>query len=100
MEVIYNVTLAVSQEIEKEWVEWMRTTHIREILKTKLFTKATFTKLVNEDTYAVQYLAKSHDDYQEYINKYAAFLRDKTFQKFGDKVLAFRTVLEVIEVFN
>lgn len=100
MEVIYNVTLAVSQEVEKEWVEWMKTTHIKEVLKTKMFTKATFTKLANEETYAVQYFAQSKEDYLTYIDKYSANLRDKTFQKFGDKVLAFRTLLEVIEIFN
>jgi hypothetical protein len=100
MQVIYNVTMAVSQDVEQEWVDWMRKTHIPEVLATNMFTKAQFTKLMHEQSYAVQYYAKSMEDYQYYIDHFSGQLREKTAKKYGDKALAFRTLLEVIETWE
>ena len=33
--IIYNVTICVDKEVEHEWVEWMRSKHIIEVI-TKL----------------------------------------------------------------
>ncbi len=35
--IIYNVTVNVEKEVEEVWVNWMKETHIPEILATGLF---------------------------------------------------------------
>jgi hypothetical protein len=44
-------------------------------------------------------VAESHEKLQEYYKTYAPTLREEGLRLFGDKMLAFRTELEVINEF-
>lgn len=100
--IIYNVTCNIPEEIEDEWVHWMKHVHIPEVIATEKFTGFKMLKLLtgvsdNEGVnYAIQYFCHSIEDYEEYVDRYAEKLREKTFVKYGDKVLAFRTLLEEV----
>ncbi|TAF67552.1 MAG: DUF4286 family protein [Cytophagales bacterium] len=101
--VIYNVTVSVDADIEQEWSAWMRSTHIGEVMATGLFVKYQLLKMVEDPentagvTYAVQYYLNNLEDFLNYSQNYAPALQAKTREKYGDKALAFRTLLEVIE---
>ena len=97
---IYNVTVNVQEEIHDKWVDWMKTEHIPDMLKTGKFSKALMTKVMVEEpmggiTYSVQYTAESKDLLQKYYDENAKELRAKT-KPFEGKFVAFRTELEVI----
>ena len=36
---VYNVTVKVNTDIHEEWLEWMKKTHIPEVLATGYFSK-------------------------------------------------------------
>lgn len=102
--IIYNVTLNIDDSIHKEWLVWMKE-HIPQVLATGLFSKALFTKvLVVEErggtTYSVQYHAHSKTALEQYHEQYAHQLQSKGLERFGDKMLAFRTELELIDEFT
>jgi hypothetical protein len=59
----------------------------------KLLTEAEDNQGVN---YAIQYTASSMEEYERYKQNFAPALQQKTKDKFGDQVLAFRSLLEVI----
>lgn len=97
---IYNVTINIQEEVRDEWVEWMKTEHIPDMLKTGKFIKALMTRVVvNEEmggvTYSVQYTAKSKQMLERYYEEDAKILRGKS-AIFEGKFVAFRTELEVI----
>lgn len=100
---IYNVTLSVDNSIHTEWLNWIKL-HIPQVLATGRFTEAKLTKvLVTEDTgvtYSIQYRAKSREDLDNYYKLDADRLQQEGSAKFADKVLAFRTELEVIDEYN
>jgi hypothetical protein len=102
-EVIYNVTINVSEEVHDKWIDWMCHEHIPEVLKTKMFAHATFLRVHAFEqggrTYAVQYAAASMDDLDRYLKEFAPGLRAKTESIFGDQVHPFRTTLEVLQRF-
>ena len=57
---IYNVTTNIEETAHDSWLQWMKETHIPQVLSTGKFLSAKFTKvLVEEDmggyTYSVQY---------------------------------------------
>ena len=59
--IIYNVTANIDESIHEQWLEWIQQ-HIPKVLSTGLFLKATFTKVLVEEsmgglTYSIQYLA-------------------------------------------
>ena len=99
--IIYNVTINVDDDIHIQWLEWMQKVHIPEVLTTGLFTGYRLCRLLDVDdegtTYSVQYSCKSLDDYKMYKATHAPRLQQETFKKFGEKFMAFRTLLEVIE---
>jgi len=99
--ILYNVTISVDLRIEEEWLAWMKHTHINEVMATGLFTSYQIYKVLlqkeDELTYSVQYFVDSMSNLQQYQAKYAQELQAKHKLKFGDKVVAFRTVLEVVD---
>lgn len=99
--IIYNVTLNVDDSILDDWLQWMRKIHIPEVMATGLFTEARFTKvLVQEEsgtTFSVQYTAPHMIALQQYQQHHGPALQQKTLERYGDKVVAFRTLLELQE---
>jgi hypothetical protein len=98
---IYNVTIKVANEIATEWLQWLKEEHVPEVLASDCFSKATIARLLEIDdsegpTYAIQYLAESKGLYNHYIEKFAGNLRQKSFDKWGDRFIAFRSLMQVI----
>lgn len=100
--ILYNVTLNVDEEINEEWLNWMKETHLPEVMATRKFISFDMYKIQNHNendkgnNYSVQYFANSLSDYRDYAYNFAPALKQKTLEKFGDKVIAFRTLLEKI----
>ncbi len=100
--IIYNVTIKVAASINSEWLQWLKEEHIPEVTGTGCFTHALIVRLLETDesegpTYAIQYFAASKADYNRYIEIHAPLLRQKSFDKWGDRFLAFRTIMEIVK---
>ncbi|WP_346237902.1 DUF4286 family protein [Niabella insulamsoli] len=98
---IYNVTNKLTEAIHIDWLNWMRQHHIPAVLATQCFFKATILRLKGVDdeegpTYAIQYHAAREADYERYLMHFSTALRRETLDKWGDQLLAFRTVMEVV----
>jgi len=97
---IYNVTINIEESVHNDWLKWMQTEHIPEMLATKKFTTAKLTKVLVEEpmggiTYSVQYTTKNKAILQKYYDEDAERLRGKS-KAFEGKFVAFRIELEVI----
>ncbi|GAA4111377.1 DUF4286 family protein [Aquimarina addita] len=97
---IYNVTINIEETIHTDWLEWMKNTHIPEMLATKKFSKALMTRVLVEEemgglTYSIQYTTDSKETLQQYYEQDANRLRGASHQFVG-KFVAFRTELEVV----
>ena len=102
--IIYNVTANIDGSIHDEWLSWIKN-HIPKVLATGKFTEARLTRvLVKEEmggvTYSIQYRAKSREDLDNYYRYDAEKLKSEGLQKFSDKMLAFRTELEIIDEYT
>ncbi len=102
--IIYNVTVNVDETIHEEWLIWINE-HIPQVLATGKFTEAKLTKVLVEEemggtTYSIQYRAKSRSDLDAYYRKDAEKLRQDGLIRFKDKILAFRTELEIIDEYS
>jgi len=102
--IIYNITCHVEREIETSFIDWMKNTHIKEVLATEKFIKAIFTKIIENEnqtgsSYAVQYYCENKEILQKYFIENAPSLQRKGIEMFGQKMLIFRTELDIIEEF-
>lgn len=98
---IYNVTTKVDPSIHERWVEWMKKIHIPQIMDTGCFEQFQFVRLLETDdsdgpTYAVQYRADSKASYNLYLEKYATTLRKHALDAWGDKIISFRSFMQVV----
>ena len=100
--IVFNITTKVHLSIDDEWLPWQQQKHIPEIMATGFFISYKLFRLLEQDdsegyTYAVQYTAIDEEQYQLYMIDFFHLHQQKTFQKWGDKTIAFRSVLEVIQ---
>ncbi len=100
--VVYNLSMKVNSSIEAEWVHWQKEEHIPEIMKTGLFSEYKMYRLFEQDskddiTYVIQYFALSFENYNRYIKEFAPLLRQKAFDKWGNRFIAFRTIMESVQ---
>jgi Domain of unknown function (DUF4286) len=98
---IYNVTIKLDESIHEQWLQWLQQEHIPEVIATGCFTKATILRLLEIDdsegpTYAIQYFAESKAQYNRYIEKFAPEMRQRSFDKWGNQFIAFRSVMQVV----
>lgn len=101
---IYNVTLKVDPAVENDWLIWMKEEHIPDVMRCGLFTDnkvllLTYSPFQDEsegNTFVVQYFFKDMEDYDLYQSTYAPHLQKKHAERYGEKVLAFRTILKDI----
>jgi phosphoribosylamine-glycine ligase len=80
---------------------WMQHKHIPEMLATGKFSSAKMVRVIIEEemggtTYSVQYTTDCRETLQKYYQEDAPALREEGIKLFGDKMLSFRTELEVI----
>jgi hypothetical protein len=99
--IVYNITIKINEEIEKEWLAWQRQEHIPEIMASGEFTDYKFFRLLEPEdtdgiTYIIQYFSSSLENYQRYIDNTAPLLRQKAIERWGDRFIAFRTVMQVV----
>ncbi len=99
--IIYNVTMKVDWSVAQEWLRWMQEIYIPEIIDTGCFEQHQFVQLLHVDetegpTYAAQYFAKTLNDYNKYLAQYASGFSNMISNKWGDKCIAFGTLMKVV----
>ena len=103
---IYNVTVNIDEQVHREWLSWMKNTHIPKVLATGKFSKAKMCLvMVNEEmggiTYSIQFTTDSLETLHSYYKEDDDRLRNEAIARFPDKSVAFRTELKVVsEHFN
>jgi hypothetical protein len=100
--IIYNVTIKVHNSIHNDWLQWLKEEHVLDIMQTNCFSQYRIMKLLEIDdtegpTYAIQYFAESKSLYNNYIEKFASEMRNRSFAKWGDKFIAFRSVMQIVD---
>ncbi len=101
---IYNVTVNIENSVHDEWLLWIKT-HIPKVLATGKFEKATLTKVLVEEemggeTYSIQYRTYSREALDAYYREDADTLRQEGLKKFADKMLSFRTELQIVDEYS
>jgi len=102
--IIYNITVSIDESIHDEWLIWIKE-HIPQVLGTGKFEKATLSKVLvdeelGEHTYSIQYRSYSREALNAYYKEDANKLRKDGLKKFADKMLAFRTELQIVDEYS
>jgi len=100
--IAYNVTIKLDWMIHEDWLEWMRKEHMPEVVATGCFIRSYLFRILETDenegpTYTAQYFAQSKADYNRYIEMHSALYRQKAFDLWGERFIAFRSLMELVQ---
>jgi len=99
--ILYNVTVKVEKEIERDWLDWMQQVHIPDVMQTGLFSEYRLNRILHEEpdgaTFAIQYLCANLEAFQQYQREHAQRLQKEHAQRYENRYVAFRTLMEVIQ---
>jgi hypothetical protein len=101
--ILYNVTVSIDTQVHEDWVNWMRTVHIPDVMATGLFLESRMSRIHAEEggvSYAISYLCENLAILEQYQTLFAPKLQREHALRYQGKFAAFRTVLEVIEEFK
>ena len=100
--IIYNVTVKIENNIQVEWLRWMKTVHIPDVMATNCFLENKIMRLIDPPadvqgtTFAIQYFCKNMETLRHYWKVLAPALQADHTQRYEGKFVAFRTVMEVV----
>ena len=99
---LYNVTVNLEDDIHEDWLQWMKSKHIPDVMATGCFVANRMLKVLSEienngSTYSVQYYFNRMEEYVRYQDKYAPALQADFKDRYKDKYVVFRTLLEIVE---
>ncbi|MEL6922957.1 MAG: DUF4286 family protein [Bacteroidota bacterium] len=99
--IVYNITSKIDHSVIDDWLQWMQDEHIPDVMATGLFSEPRLCRVIGMDeseglTYAMQFSCDSLSVMHRYEVNFAKALRKKTQQRYGEKVLSFRTLMEVV----
>lgn len=99
--VLYSVTVSVNPEKSGDWLHFMRTKHIPEIMATGAFRDWKICRIHAEEeggeSYSVQYVAYNGNALEHYFVHHAPKLRKDHEAHFGQHTAAFRTILSILD---
>ena len=98
---LYNVTLIIDDAAADEWQQWMQEIHIPKVMATEKFISNRLLKVVDSPnegvTFCAQYIADTMEDYDSYQAEFAPSLQHELNERFKDRFVAFRTLMEYID---
>ena len=99
--VLYNVTVSVSPEKSGDWLHYMRSQHIPEVMATGAFRDWKICRIHAEEeggeSYSVQYVAHDGRTLEHYLVHHAPALQADHAKHFGKHTAAFRTILSILD---
>jgi hypothetical protein len=99
---LYSITINIDDDVQKQWLEWMKETFIPELFKTGLFTSRNFLQLINEEksegtTYSLQLFMNSLEDYEKYEAEFCYSHQVIMYTAYQNKFVELRTFLKLLE---
>ena len=99
--VLYNVTVNIESIVEDEWLHWIKSIHVPKVMATGMFVESKIFKLLHDEgdgsaTYSVQFFAASVKQVNEYLETYAPALVQAHMERYKNKHVAFRTLMEEV----
>jgi len=102
--IIYNITVNIDTNVKDDWMDWMKTKHIPDVMNTGKFIDCRFSRIMAEEeggqSFSIQYLCKSQEDFDDYQQNHAPKLQEEHTTRYSGKFGAFRTVMEVVDHFK
>jgi S-adenosylmethionine:tRNA-ribosyltransferase-isomerase (queuine synthetase) len=98
---LYNVTIGIDKEIEKEWLAWIKMHYLPTIAATGFFSDSKVYRIITHDdensvSYSIQFFADRIENVVQYLDQHTGTIIETHRQKFKDRHVVFNTLLEEV----
>jgi len=98
--ILYNVTVTVQEATYAEWISWMKSKHIPDVLATGLFEYCEISRHLHvgsesEVTVTFSYGLESLENLEAYQKNFAAILQEEHTKRYSGKFKAGRIVAAI-----
>ncbi|MCX8489692.1 MAG: DUF4286 family protein [Cyclobacteriaceae bacterium] len=98
---LYNVTVGVDKEIEKDWLAWIKQNYLPAVAATGFFVESKIYRIVTHDdessvSYSIQLFAPRIENVVEYLAQHTETIIETHRQRFKDRHVVFNTLLEEV----
>jgi hypothetical protein len=98
---LYNLTIGIDKIVEQEWLTWMRENYIPGAMSSNLLLESKIFKVLHDDdeptvSYSLQFFSKNIEMISLYLEKIEPILSEALMQRYKDRHVAFRTLLEQV----
>lgn len=96
---IYSITMHIKKDVMHNWIDWMQSDHINDVMSYGFFKKYEFFRIIipdassDEVTFQIHYHFDSIEDYYKYAEVASPDLQRKQSEKFAGKFKASRAIL-------
>lgn len=99
--IIYNTTFHLEESIERQWLNWMKSTYIPLAMETGLFSHNHFCEVLVEEemggkTYSFQLFLKDMEHFHQFQNEFASKIQAVFKTKYANRVLTFSTLMKEV----
>lgn len=99
--IIYQVEVTVPRNLVEQWLEYMTSHHIDDVVNTGMFVSSELVRVDDPSSnehvvFRVRYSCESHEKLARYRSEFAPALMADHTRIFGDRVSAVRTVTEQV----
>jgi hypothetical protein len=99
--ILYNETVGIDKDIEQQFLIWLKSYYIPEVMKTNLFSGFRIYKVLSHEdesstSYSVQFFSGTIEQILAFINNHSKTLLYEQQKLFKDKHITFRTLLEEV----
>jgi hypothetical protein len=99
--ILFNLTIILDEEIHNEWLHWMKTKQIQDVMNTGCFVSNRLLNVLDSPnegvTYCVQYISDSLENLNEFRQKHEQMIQANMPEQFNNKLVLFPTVMEFID---
>ncbi len=97
--IIYEISANVRLDLTGEYEQFMRETHIPDLLETGYFSGAELER-VTDGVYRARYLAENRETLEDYFQTEVERLREDFNKKFPKGIDVSRQILEILEIWK
>jgi len=101
--ILFSLTVNIDNDIEEEWLEWMRQTFIPSLWLTGFFQEKRFLRLLSNEeqgglTYSLQLTIENLSKYHEFEKHHLQDFRNMLYGKYAGRLVDFQTILEKVDI--
>jgi len=95
--IIYQVSISISSTVEAEWLAWMKTKHVPDLIATGLISSYHILKpQSNDHKYVFNYHFRTQADYELYHKDHGPKLKADVIERYDGQFTAEREIYEIL----